>query len=277
MNLKFKKNLKSNPIYNTLIAATNFPRKVILLFRAIGINPVKTCTSLLLLPGYFIDLCLFWNPRKSWQLSFHPVLLDKFKSSGSLGEYFYQDLFVAQQILNQNPSNHVDVGSRVDGFIAHLACFRPVTVLDIREQPAKINNINFIQWDMTNPNTLLDGQADCVSCLHTIEHVGLGRYGDKIDFDGWKKAFQSLINLIAPNGSLWLSVPIGLQRVYFNAHRVFDPQTIFDFGIENGLYLNNFFYLTDSGIEQSINIQQDFKQLGCKQYGLGIFLFSKPL
>ena len=71
-----------------------------------------------------------------------------------------------------------------------------------------------------------------------------------ISMDGRKHSNPSF--LIAPNGSLWLSVPIGLQRVEFNAHRVFDPHTILDFGTENGLYLNNFF-LSDRFWNRTVN------------------------
>ena len=58
---------------------------------------------------------------------------ERFTSSGDEGStYFLQDLFVARNIFANNPCTHIDVGSRVDGFVAHLATFRKVKVFDIR-------------------------------------------------------------------------------------------------------------------------------------------------
>jgi len=64
--------------------------------------------------------------------------------------------------------------------------------------------------------------ADSVSCLHALEHFGLGRYGDPVDFDGWHKGLEGLTRMVQHNGVLYLSVPTGSQqRIEFNAHRVF--------------------------------------------------------
>ena len=102
--------------------------------------------------------------------------------------------------MSQNPRSHIDVGSRIDGFIAHHICVRNVEVLDIRPLSAKIENVTFIQWDITDPSSALNGLADCVSSLHTFEHIGLGRYGDKSDPDVWDKGLKSIISLLAPWG-----------------------------------------------------------------------------
>ena len=91
------------------------------------------------------------------------------------------------------------MGSRIDGFIAHLACVREVEVFDIRPLDARIPNVRFRQWDLTEggPAAPAD-QVDSLSCLHTLEHVGLGRYGDRIDVHGWRVALTRLAGLLAP-------------------------------------------------------------------------------
>ncbi len=48
------------------------------------------------------------------------------------GHYFHQDLWAAKKIFKRRPMTHVDIGSRVDGFVAHLLVFMPVTAVDIR-------------------------------------------------------------------------------------------------------------------------------------------------
>jgi len=237
-------------------------------------------TSLFELPRYFRDWRSFsrlLRNTQEWPMSIYPILLDRNAESASLGEYFWQDLLVAKEIIKQSPSRHIDVGSRVDGFIAHLACVRKVEVFDIRPLNANIENVKFTQWDITHPNPTLNDVAECVSCLHTLEHIGLGRYGDKLDPDGWKKAFKSLVDLVAQGGGLWLSVPIGIQRVEFNAHRVFNPVTIVRLADHLGIKLRRFFYLTETGFIESNNIGVDVASFTNKKYSLGIFFFSKDI
>lgn len=159
----------------------------------------------------------------------HPVFGEWSESSGSLGAYFHQDLLVARWIMEAGPSRHVDVGSRIDGFIGHLSLFREVEVLDIRPQSIPVKNVVFHQLDlMEELPTEWQEATPSLSCLHTIEHFGLGRYGDTIDPDGHLKGLEQLKRLVAPGGMLYLSTPIGPQRVEFNAHRVFALATVLD-------------------------------------------------
>lgn len=233
--------------------------------------------SMLELPRYLSDRRKYirLENENRWSMRTYPILLDRNLESASLGEYFWQDLFVAKKIIKQNPARHIDIGSRIDGFIGHLACVRGVEIFDIRPLTPTIDHVKFTQWDITNPNPDFQGISDCVTCLHTLEHIGLGRYGDQLDPDGWKKGLNSLVDLLSPGGCLWLSVPIGIQRVEFNAHRIFKPATIIDASEDLGMKLSRFFYLTDSGIDESEKIPDDIEMLSREKYGLGIFLFIK--
>lgn len=156
-----------------------------------------------------------------------PILTEWGEAAGALGAYFFQDLLVARWVREDAPERHVDVGSRIDGFIGHLAVFREVEVLDIRPQPIAVPNVVFHQLDLMAelPAAWL-GCADSVSCLHTIEHFGLGRYGDALDPAGHLKGLAQLKRMVRPGGRLYLSTPVGRERVEFNAHRVFSPASV---------------------------------------------------
>jgi len=156
-----------------------------------------------------------------------PILTEWEESSGSLGAYFLQDQRVASWIHDAKPARHVDVGSRLDGFIGSLSVFREVDVIDIRPAPASIRNVNFHQLNLMEmlPDTWI-ACTDSLSCLHTIEHFGLGRYGDPLDVNGHHKGLDQLKRMVAPGGTFYLSTQIGPERVEFNAHRVFAPETL---------------------------------------------------
>ncbi len=254
----------------------NLLKKFIFLCGQFYIYPKLTIRSICNLPRFGIDLYQF---RKhlgcGWPIQIFPVLLDRTEPSSALGEYFWQDLFVAKKIIELDPKRHIDVGSRIDGFIAHLACVRSVEVFDIRPLSVDIHNLVFVQWDITNPNDEYQGVADCVSCLHTLEHIGLGRYGDKLDPDGWKKGLSSLATLVSQGGQFWLSVPIGIQRIEFNAHRVFNPKTIINEAIKSNLSLDSFYFLQADVLKKSNDIEADLDRLSKLNYSLGIYHFRK--
>ena len=151
-----------------------------------------------------------------------PIFSDRFSNSGIMsGHYFHQDLLVAKKIFHNSPKKHVDIGSRTDGFIAHLAVFREVEVLDIRYQESKVQNIIFKQADLMQLPKEMESYTDSISALHSIEHFGLGRYGDPIDYYGHEKGISNIYKILKPGGKFYFSSPIGKQRIEFNAHRVF--------------------------------------------------------
>jgi len=207
----------------------------------------------------------------------NPYPHEKKQQSGTAkGHYFHQDLLVARRIHERNPDRHVDVGSRIDGFVAHVASYRTIEVLDIRPLDSKIPNITFKQADLMSLPIDMSGYCDSLSCLHAIKHFGLGRYGDPIDFEGHIKGLNTLHAIVKPGGTLYLSCPIGPQRIEFNAHRVFDVSYLKSL-FEGKFKLLNFSYVDDQGdLHENIDISQKRinQNFGCR-YGCGIFELRK--
>ena len=206
-----------------------------------------------------------------------PILSDFYDNAGSSGgHYFYQDLYVAQRIFVRKPENHIDIGSRIDGFVTKVASYRKIKVYDIRHLELKIENIDFVQKDITVDDDELNGICDSISCLHALEHFGLGRYGDKIDYFGYLKGFKSISKMLKKNGIMYLSLPIGKQRIEFNAQRVFSISYVLKL-IDEEFKLMNFSYVDDFGdFYKSVeinkhNIENNFN---CN-FGCGIFELKK--
>ena len=193
-------------------------------------------------------------------------------------EYFWQDLYVARMIHAAQPQKHVDIGSRVDGFVAHVASFREIEVFDIRPITAHIPGVIFKQADLMNPVIDIVDYCDSISCLHAIEHFGLGRYGDPIDPKGHEAALRNMAKILRPGGVFYLSVPVGIEQVEFNANRVFDPNAIMDIAEKNQLLLRDFaLYRPENGLVEMDATYETLSSIGQRRYGLGIFTFIKEM
>ncbi|MCU1370650.1 MAG: methylase involved in ubiquinone/menaquinone biosynthesis [Ilumatobacteraceae bacterium] len=200
-----------------------------------------------------------------------PVLADRGEEAGTAGDqYFQQDLHVARLVLAADPPRHVDVGSRIDGFIAHLLLFRTVEVVDVRPLESTIEGLTFLQGDGTTMAGFADGSVPSLSSLHAVEHFGLGRYGDPLDPAGSAKALASFERVLAPGGRLYLSVPVGRRRIDFNAHRVFDPRDPVE--LLSGLTLERFDGIDDGG---RFLAEAQPADLAGNEYGLGIYTFTR--
>ncbi|MBC8428567.1 DUF268 domain-containing protein [bacterium] len=67
----------------------------------------------------------------------------------------------------------------------------------------------------------LDFKFDFCVSFSSYEHDGLGRYGDLIDPNGDLKSMKGLKTVMKEDGILFLAVPIGLDKVVFNLHRIY--------------------------------------------------------
>ena len=194
------------------------------------------------------------------------------------GHYFHQDLMVAREIFNRRPRRHIDVGSSISGFVSHVGSFREIDVLDVRPLSVDVPGIRFYQQDVMHLEEEWHGVTDSLSCLHALEHFGLGRYGDEVDYDGWRRGLANLIKMLKADGVLYLSVPTShWQRVEFNAHRVFSLPRLRDVLSEN-LQIEGLAFITDAG-----NLVSNVDPFGLEaeasfeaNYGCSVWVLRKP-
>ena len=253
-----------------------------LLANQFGIDLYRLLLSLYRLPFFFRDW-LKLRHMYTGKLRLVPCLHDRYEEGGAVeNEYFWQDLLVARWIYAASPLRHVDVGSRVDGFVAHVAAFREIEVFDVRPITAVVPGVTFKQADLMSAEFVEmyceegDGYCDSLSCLHAIEHFGLGRYGDPIDVNGYQCGMANLAKLLRPKGTFYLATPIGEERVEFNANWVFDPHTIISCAKANGLMLEKLTVVnSQAGPEEIILDEESLLRLANSEYNLGIFIFKK--
>jgi hypothetical protein len=123
--------------------------------------------------------------------------------------------------------------------------------------------------------------------MHTIEHIGLGRYGDQIDAEGDLKAIAELKRVITLDGNLIIVVPIGRPRIEFNAHRIYSYEQIIEMfvGKENGINgtqddndefkLKEFTFIPETEMEGPMIRNADPKLVEKSDYACGCFWFVK--
>ena len=199
------------------------------------------------------------------------VTYEKFMPAGIMqGHYFFQDIWAAEKVFQKKPQLHIDIASRIDGFVAHLLPFCKVEYVDIRKMDSTLSNLVFKEGSILQL-PYPDNSVTSLSCLHVIEHIGLGRYGDPIDPEGFAKAAAELVRVLAPGGHLYFGTPIGEEKLYFDAHRVFAVETILQ--LFQGLVLEEFSLINDRA--RGIIPNASYTDANNCKYGCGLFAFTK--
>lgn len=104
-----------------------------------------------------------------------------------------------------------------EGICLHYGC-KDITTIEYNKITFDHPNIKFMTPEEyeKNPRTF-----DIGISISSFEHDGLGRYGDPIDPQGDLKIMKKMKKIIKPDGLLILAIPIGLDSIFWNVHRVY--------------------------------------------------------
>ena len=231
----------------------------------------RQLASLALLPQYFLEMKRFRGLAQEESVAFgetYPCLLDRLSKTPFDPHYLYQGAWLSRRLSMTTPQLHVDVGSSVM-MLSVLSASVPIAFLDYRPLAVELPGLHCVAGTGTRL-PFLDNSVASLSCLHVIEHIGLGRYGDPLDPNGSQEAAGELARVLQPGGRLFLSVPVGRDRVCFNAHRVFGPSTIQSF--LPSLRLEALSLVDDRG---QFRERVSFDTVTGLEYGCGMFEFVK--
>jgi len=203
--------------------------------------------------------------------NFFPCLDEKTNTASFDRHYIYHTAWAARVLAETKPSCHVDISSSLY-FSTLVSAFIPMKFYDYR--PADIQLINLISGhaDLCNLH-FQDKSIESLSCMHVVEHIGLGRYGDPIDPEGDLKAINELIRVLALNGSLLFVVPIGKPKIMFNAHRIYSYDQIISYF--SGLKLQEFTLIPDNPQNGGLLYNATKEMADNQNYGCGCFWFKK--
>lgn len=198
----------------------------------------------------------------------YPCLSDRTRQTPVDPHYLYQGYWVTEKLVKFRPAAHIDVGSSL-ALMSTVNALVPVTFVDLRPARLNVPSMLVVAGNLVNL-PMRDRSVQSLSCLHVIEHVGLGRYGDALDPDGTAKAARELCRILAPGGRLLLSVPVGRERVAFNAHRVLAPKSILE--MCGDLTLADFSLVDDDRVFRAHTTPDAAANL---EYGCGLFEFVR--
>jgi len=198
----------------------------------------------------------------------YPCLKDSITKTPFDHHYTYHPAWAARILAQTKPIYHVDISS-ILSFSTIISAFIPVKFYDYRPADLNLNNLESGFADLKQLS-FSDSSIPSLSCMHTIEHIGLGRYGDEIDPQGDIKSINELKRVLKDGGDLLFVTPVGKPRIEFNAHRIYSYEQITDYF--SPLILKEFSLIPDTG---GIVINADPALVKDQQYGCGCFWFKK--
>lgn len=237
------------------------------------VDPRRAINGLRHYPAYIKEWRIYSRmahaPHLHWQDA-RPQLHDKTSTTPYDPHYFFLSGWAARRIIANRPPLHVDVGSH-NLFANLLAAAVPTVFVEYRPLEVRVAGLYCVGGDILQL-PFADGSLHSLSCLHVAEHIGLGRYGDPLNPSGTAQAIAELSRVLAPGGQLYFALPVGRERVCFNAHRVhqasalcnlFAPLELIEFsGVDdNGVYCES---ITPAVLDQS-------------DYACGFYLLRKPI
>lgn len=204
----------------------------------------------------------------------YPCLDDKTSITSFDKHYIYHPAWAARVLASTKPILHIDISSTLY-FCAIASAFVPIRFYDYRPVNLQLSNLSTGSADLTCL-PFEDASIESLSCMHVVEHIGLGRYGDPLDPDGDLKAISELKRVMAPGGSLLFVVPVGgIPQIMFNAHRIYSYEQIIKYFA--GLKLQEFSLIPNKS-ELDDQVQDASKELADEcSYGCGCFWFGKEL
>jgi SAM-dependent methyltransferase len=201
----------------------------------------------------------------------YPIFLDKTATHGFDRHYIFHTAWAARIVKKINPEFLVDISSSLY-FSTIISAFVPVKFYDYRPADLSLSGLISKQGDLMRL-PIDDNSLDCISCMHVIEHVGLGRYGDPIDPNADFTAIQELIRVTKPGGNIIYVTPVGKSAVKFNAHRIYSFEQILE--RFSGCEIEEFSLIQDDEIGGPIILNADPILVSKQSYACGLFHFIK--
>lgn len=207
---------------------------------------------------------VYWKNRKL-------MLLDNTKNTDFDVHYILHPAWAARVLKGINPTLHIDISSTLS-FCSIVSAFIPIDFYDYRPANLNLSGLNSKEADLMKL-PFEDNSLVSLSCMHTVEHIGLGRYGDPLDPEGDIKAINELKRVTTRGGNLLFVTPIGKPKLIYNAHRIYSYKQIISYF--EGFELKEFSLIPDNARVTGLIKNPSEKFTDNQNYGCGCFWFIK--
>ncbi len=252
--------------------------KKFLLRQPIVVNTYFSLISLWKYPAFLSEYFKFKNEGKNSKRGFkmnfkniYPSLFDKTVKQGFDRHYTLHPAWAARILAKIKPAKHYDFSSST-AFNAYISAFVPIMYHEFRSSDLGLSNLEQYDCDLVNLE-YKDCSLKSISCMHVIEHIGLGRYGDKMDYEGDLKAINELKRVLAKNGDLLFVVPVGKPVIMYNSHRVYSYDQIMSYFSD--LKLMECALIPMLAKKGNLLINPKKELFDSEEYGCGCFWFKK--
>lgn len=201
----------------------------------------------------------------------YPCLGDKTSETAFEPHYIYHPAWAARVLKKINPKKHIDISSTLH-FCSMLSAFIPTEFYDYRPAKLFLDNLASKKGDLMQL-PFKSESVESISCMHTVEHIGLGRYGDPIDPSGDLKAIRELQRVTKKGGSILFVTPVGKKKLRFNAHRIYAYQDILAYF--GDCTLKEFSLVPDNVMELGMLENPPASVTNKQNWGCGCFWFIK--
>lgn len=196
---------------------------------------------------------------------------DQYASTSFDKHYTYHTAWAARKLAIIRPDRHVDISS-LTYFSTLVSAFIPVDFYDYRPAKISLDNFSSSHCDIFSLPFEQDSLAS-LSCMHVVEHIGLGRYGDPLDPLGDLKAIAELSRVVKFGGHLLFVVPVGgIAKIQFNAHRIYTYAQVISYF--PSFQLIEFALIPDQS-DEGLILNASESQSDRQVYGCGCFLLKK--
>ncbi|MBP7250643.1 MAG: DUF268 domain-containing protein [Aliarcobacter sp.] len=237
---------------------------------------IKFFIKIIQVPFILYDYLIYSSRDKNKRFSlnfldFYPQIKDKTIKTGFDRHYVYHTSWAARKVKEINPIKHTDISSSLY-FSGIVSAFIDVDFYDYRPADLHLNGLKSLEGNLLNlpfeTNSIFS-----ISCMHTVEHIGLGRYGDSIDPEGDLKAISELKRIVAKDGNLLFVVPLGSPKIEFNAHRIYSYNQIISYFSD--FELKEFSLIPEYSKNGGLILNADPKLADKEVYSCGCFWFVK--
>lgn len=123
---------------------------------------------------------------------------------------------IKYNITNQNVAVIGSLTPWIEAILLNLG--NRVTTVEYNVPSVSYPNLNAISY---NEFAKSETKYDCVVTYSSVEHSGLGRYGDPLDPDGDLHTMDAIHYHLVDNGKLIWGAPVGHDALVWNAHRIY--------------------------------------------------------